>query len=68
MAPQKEMAAAQKAASPSPAAARHVTPSSVASTPTWLPLPPMFVPNCSRPLDLNATGTAIRDDWYVSVV
>ncbi|XP_004986366.1 glutathione S-transferase T3 [Setaria italica] len=58
MALQARRAAAPQGASPSPAQASKATPDSIATNPTWLSMPPAFVPNCSSPMvnsDLNAT-------------
>ncbi|CAN6338950.1 unnamed protein product [Urochloa humidicola] len=63
---QAKIAAAHQMASPSPPAAAYATTGSIATAPTWMPLPPAFVPNRSSSMinssDLNANGTTIQEN------
>jgi hypothetical protein len=63
MAPQSKMTAAQQASPPPAAPELQVAPGSVVAAPTWLSMPPTFVPSCSPPMvhrsDLNLTDDAI---------
>uniref|UniRef100_K3XRZ9 No apical meristem-associated C-terminal domain-containing protein n=1 Tax=Setaria italica TaxID=4555 RepID=K3XRZ9_SETIT len=59
---QAKRAAAPQGASPSSAQASKATASSIATNPTWLSMPPAFVPNCSSPIvnsDPNATNAEL---------